>query len=158
MPTMRQRDAEKETIAAVVTGHTRGLGAALAAELLSRGARVLGVARHRNAKLAADHGDTLTEVELDLSDATALSHWLSDVTLGDFVQDASPAILVNNAGLLEPIGPLQAQDTNAVARAVSVNVSAPLVLSAAFVQATARSRDRRILHISSGAGSSAYAG
>lgn len=158
MPSIRQRDARPATIAAVVTGHTRGLGAAIAAELLSRGARVLGVARKRNATLAASYDDALREVQLDLSDAPALSRWLDDGALGDFLNDASQVVLVNNAGLLEPIGPLQTQEPADVARTVSVNVSAPLVLSAAFVQATVKSRDRRIMHVSSGAGSTAYAG
>jgi hypothetical protein len=53
---------------------------------------------------------------------------------------------------------LQSQDAEAVAKAVAVNVGAPLVLSAAFVAATSEHRDRRILHISSGAASNAYAG
>lgn len=68
------------------------------------------------------------------------------------------AVLVNNAGLLQPIGPLQQQDSADVWRAVSVNVGAVLSLSAAFVQATDACEDRRILHISSGAGRKAYAG
>jgi len=42
-------------------------------------------------------------------------------------------------------------------RAVSLNVAAPLALAAAFVQAAPQA-ERRILHISSGAGRSAYPG
>jgi NAD(P)-dependent dehydrogenase (short-subunit alcohol dehydrogenase family) len=144
--------------AAVVTGHTRGLGAAIAAHLLARGARVLGIARHRNAELAERHGDALAEVELDLADAAALVAWLRGGTLGHFLRRSERALLVNNAGLLQPIGPLETQDVAAVARAVAVNVAAPLALSAAFAAATRDVRDRRILHVSSGAGRKAYAG
>jgi NAD(P)-dependent dehydrogenase (short-subunit alcohol dehydrogenase family) len=46
----------------------------------------------------------------------------------------------------------------AVARAIAVNVAAPLVLSAAFVAATRGANDRRIMHVSSGAGRKAHAG
>lgn len=147
-----------EAPAAVVTGHTRGLGAAITAHLLARDVRVLGIARHRNAELAERHGAGLTQVQLDLADATALTTWLKSDALGGHLHAANVAILVNNAGVLQPAGPLQVQDVALVARAVAVNVAAALVLSAAFVAATRDARDRRILHISSGAGRQAYAG
>jgi len=41
---------------------------------------------------------------------------------------------------------------------VSVNVTAPLLLGDAFVAATSACTDRRVLHVSSGAARSAYAG
>ena len=162
---MRQRDDETSAVtgeargvAAVVTGHTRGLGAAIAAQLLARGARVLGIARRTNAALAARHGAALVEARLDLADAGALERWIAGGEMRAFLRGAEPAVLVNNAGLLQPIGPLEAQDIAAVSRAVAVNVGAALALAAAFAAATSGARDRRILHVSSGAGSSAYAG
>lgn len=145
-------------VAAIVTGHTRGLGEAIARHLLARQARVLGVARGENRALARDYGDAVTEEELDLSDELRLLGWIGGGAIEGFVKGAELAILVNNAGLLQPIGPLDAQDPAAVARAATVNVGAALTLSAAFVRATVDTPDRRILHVSSGAGSSAYAG
>lgn len=145
-------------IKAIVTGHSRGLGEGIAAALLERGIPVLGVSRGTNAAMASRFGGTLEEVPLDLSDVEATAHWLESGALPRFVDGAATAILVNNAGLLQPIGPLQKQDPEEVWRAVSVNVAAALTLSAAFARATERSSDRRILHISSGAGRKAYAG
>jgi hypothetical protein len=153
MPKTSQRE-----IAAVVTGHTRGLGAAIAAELLSRGARVLGVARHGNAEIAARHRETLVESQLDLADASAVTQWLAGPTFHTFLSDAPASALINNAGVLQPIGPLETQGAGVVARAVAVNVGAALMLSAAFAQTTSGASDRRILHISSGAASDPYAG
>lgn len=144
-------------VAAVVTGHSRGLGAAIAGELLARGARVLGLARHGNVELARRYGSTLTEHTLDLADIAVLTRWLEGDALARFLRDTETALLVNNAGVLQ-IAPLQKQDAADVARAVSVNVGAALALSAAFVAATPGVPDRRILHISSGAGRKAYAG
>lgn len=143
---------------AVVTGHTRGLGAAIAAHLLAREIRVLGIARHENDALAEHHGDSLTQVQLDLADANALTAWIRQDALSSYLGGSQTAVLVNNAGLLQPVGPLESQDAQSVSRAVAVNVGAALALSAAFVAATGHARDRRILHISSGAGSKAYAG
>jgi benzil reductase ((S)-benzoin forming) len=144
--------------AAVVTGHTRGLGEAIATHLLSRDVRVLGIARHRNSELARHFGAKLTEVPLDFGDVAALTHWLAKDALQSFVGGADVALLVNNAGVLQPIGPLETQDPSMVARAVTVNVTAALMLSAAFVVATDDVKDRRILHISSGAATNPYAG
>ncbi|WP_312510764.1 SDR family oxidoreductase [Massilia sp.] len=136
---------------AIVTGHTRGLGAAIAAELSRRGVAVLGLARSR----ANVQG--IGQAELDMSDPDALQAWLAGDTLRDFLGDATQALLVNNAGVVTPVGPLAAQDPAAVLRAVPLNVAAPLALAAAFVQAAPQA-ERRILHVSSGAGRSAYPG
>jgi len=143
---------------AIVTGHTRGLGAALADTLLSLDADILAISRHRNAALAARYPGRLQEVELDLADLAALTAWLADGALGRFVAGANRVVLVNNAGLLAPVGPLASQDAAAIARAVSVNVAAPLMIAAAFAAQTAHVADRRVAHISSGAGRNAYPG
>ncbi|KIG10301.1 SDR family oxidoreductase [Caballeronia concitans] len=143
---------------AIVTGHTRGLGAALADTLLSLDADILAISRKRNADLAARYPGQLQEVELDLADLPALTAWLADGALGRFMAGADRVVLVNNAGMLAPVGPLADQDAGAVARAVSVNVAAPLMLAAAFAAAHTHAPDRRIVHISSGAGRNAYPG
>lgn len=144
--------------AAVVTGHSRGLGEAAAAHLLSRGIPVLAIARGRSAMLAERHRSELTEIQLDLGDAAALTEWLRGSALRDFLHGAELALLVNNAGIVQPTGPLPTQDVDTIARAVTVNVAAALMLSAAFVVAAERGRDRRVLHVSSGAARNAYAG
>lgn len=144
--------------AAIVTGHTRGLGAVIATQLLARGVRVPGIARGRSPAPSETGGGGLTQVQLDLADARALTSWLDGGELARFVGGARTALLVNNAGLLQPIGPLEAQSPDAVSHAVAVNTGAALALSAAFASATGDVPDRRILHVSSGAGSNAYAG
>lgn len=143
---------------AIVTGHSRGLGAAIAEHLLSRGTRVLGLSRHGNQSLATRFRGKLEQQTLDVADAAALQRWLDSGALGAFIGAAGTALLVNNAGVLQPIGPLDTQRPELVSRAVAVNVGAVLVLSAAFVQATAGASERRILHVSSGAGRKPYAG
>src|SRR5690242_13478601 len=141
---------DPKTAAAVVTGHSRGIGEAIADRLLSRGIPVLGVSRHRNARLAEQYS-TLREVELDVADGAALAHWLTSSALVEFVRDSETPVLVNNAGVLQPVGPTPTQDIPLVLRAVAVNVAAVFALTAAFVQATSAANDRRVLQISSGA-------
>ncbi|MGH8779516.1 SDR family oxidoreductase [Paraburkholderia sp.] len=143
---------------AIVTGHTRGLGAALAAQLLERGIAVLGVARRGNAALAERHASLYDEVALDLADPVATAQWLAGDALKRFVGGAQQVVLFNNAGVVEPVGPIESQDVAAIARAVSLNVAAPLMLSSAFTAASVDATDRRIVHISSGAARNAFAG
>jgi benzil reductase ((S)-benzoin forming) len=144
---------EEIRMKAIVTGHTKGLGAAIAAELIARGIPVLGLARSRAA--AAPPG-LLTELEVDLSDGAALAAFVAGGALGDWLADADTTLLVNNAGVVAPVGPLAEQDPLAVLRAVTLNVAAPLALAAAVVRASRG--QRRILHVSSGAGRNAYPG
>jgi len=136
---------------AILTGHTRGLGAAIAADLLGRGIALLGLARAHNAELGARFPDALQQVALDLSDTAALANWLAGDALARFLAGARGVLLINNAGILQPVGPLAAHEPAMIARAVALNVAAPMILSAATV-ATSDAADKRILHVSSGAG------
>jgi benzil reductase ((S)-benzoin forming) len=142
----------------ILTGHTRGIGAAMAEQVLSRGFPVLGLARKSNAALIERYPDTLTEVVLDLSDTTAFARWLQGDTLARFVADADTVLLINNAGMLQPVGAIEGQDVRAIANSVSLNVAAPLMLATAVAAASTHASDRRIVHISSGAGRNAYPG
>ena len=124
---------------------------------MTRDIPVLAVSRRTNEALAKRFGAKLRELPMNLANVDDVTYWLSSDPLREFFAGCDVALLINNAGLLEPIGPLQTQDVASVARAVGVNVGAPLMLSAAFV-ASVEAKDRRILHISSGAGRKAYAG
>ncbi len=143
-------------VRAVLSGHNRGLGEAIAEELLDRGIAVLALARRGNPALAARHGERLREVALDLADAGALAAWLGSGALQAWLAESDEALLINNAGTLQPMGPLALQDPLVVARAVASNVAAPLALAAAF--AAAGPQARRVLHVSSGAARKPYAG
>lgn len=141
---------------AIVTGHTKGLGEAIARELLERGVPVLGLARGKAVELGSDFSRLLREVEIDLSDVAALEQLLSSGTLEEYLAGCTSALLVNNAGVVWPVGPLPEQDPAAAVKAVSLNVAAPLALSSAVTRAC--DGEVRILHISSGAGRNAYPG
>ncbi|RZI44408.1 SDR family oxidoreductase [Herbaspirillum sp. HC18] len=142
---------------AILTGHTRGLGAAIAEELLSRHIPVLGMSRHRNEALGRQFPSTLEQAELDLSDSAAVARWLEDDRLQRFLAGSETVLLINNAGIVQPVAPLGMQDHTLIAQAVALNIAAPLMLADAFTKA-GRSADMRILHVSSGAARNAYPG
>jgi NAD(P)-dependent dehydrogenase (short-subunit alcohol dehydrogenase family) len=99
----------------------------------------------------------MEQAMVDLGDAVALASWLQGHALRSFLAGCDTALLVNNAGVVSPVGPLAEQDPVASLRAAIINVGAPLALSSAFVQAAPQAQ-RRILHVSSGAARSAYPG
>lgn len=143
---------------AIVTGHSRGLGEAIAAILLERGATVLGLSRSGNPALAARFPARLRESALDLGDLAALGGALESAPIVDFLAHPGPALLINNAGMLQPVAPLGRQAAAAVAQAVAINVAAPLLLANAFAAHAGNGSTRRIVHVSSGAARTAYAG
>lgn len=143
-------------IKAVLTGHSRGLGAALAEALLARGIATLGLARRNHAVLAAHYPQLLHEVSIDLADSAALQSWLAGGELHAWLAGAARVLLINNAGVVGPVGALEVQTSAQLVRAVALNVTAPLLLAAAF--AASSTAERRIVHISSGAAHQPIAG
>lgn len=143
---------------AIVTGHTRGLGAALAEQLLARNIDVLGLSRTRNDTLAQHYPRTLQQAEVNLADLAIVTQWLASDALSRFVDRADTVLLFNNAGTVQPIGPIHGQNATAIANAVTLNVATPLMLSSALAAVSAGASDRRIVHISSGAARNASAG
>jgi NAD(P)-dependent dehydrogenase (short-subunit alcohol dehydrogenase family) len=145
----------------VLTGHSRGLGAAIAARLLQPGHRVVGLSRRVNdslAGLAAERGASLEQWPVDLAEplpaAQRLREWLAGFAPDRFDR----AILINNAGAITPPAPLRDSELAALSATLRVDLEATLLLSAAFLDATRGWRgERRILNISSGLGRRAMA-
>ena len=82
---------------AIVTGASRGLGAALAEALIAKGAIVYGLSRSAedNYIIQDKSGGSLIPVRLDITDQKAMSIWVKDT----FSDSNSPDILINNAGV-----------------------------------------------------------
>jgi NAD(P)-dependent dehydrogenase (short-subunit alcohol dehydrogenase family) len=69
------------------------------------------------------------------------------------------ATLINNAGVIGHLGPLDTADAQDIAAALRIDLEAPVQLTAAFLAATGGwTMPRRILNISSGLGRRAMAG
>jgi hypothetical protein len=138
----------------IITGHTRGLGRALAELYLQRGWQVLGLARGRADMVSPK----LRQVRIDLADGAALAAWLSSGLLRDFLADSGSILLANNAGTVSPNALLGRQRPSEILSAVALNVSAPLLLSNAVLAARPARVPLDILHIGSGAGRKNYPG
>lgn len=145
--------------AAIVTGASRGLGLALCAGLLARGYAVAALARTQGEgliKLAESHPGQLHWLSADLSDPAqqdnAIALALTSLPQGERL------LLINNAGVVWPVAQAGHYDANALRHALSLNLTAPMVLSNRFLADTAAWSDRRILNVSSGAAVKPYSG
>ena len=134
----------------IVTGSSRGLGAALVEQLTQPGNAIIGIARRLNPALKAEQW-TLDLAE-PLPAAERLQAWLRANTGWD------SATLINNAALLSAPGPLAATELQELSTALRVGLEAPTLLSRVFLAETAGVPTRRILNISSGLGRRAMAG
>jgi len=148
---------------AILTGASRGLGAALARALLARPDTLLiTVARHADAELdthARDAGARVQQHQADLSNPDTAEQ-LAQTLCAALPRDAQRYLLINNAGTLDPVGRTdELTDAAQIACAFNLNVVVPMLLTARFLAATRDlSADRRVLNISSGAGRNPRAG
>ncbi|MCR2747827.1 SDR family oxidoreductase [Limnobacter parvus] len=145
-------------IKAIVTGHSKGLGLGIAGALLAQGHPVLGLSSSINTTLQPRFPTLLHQIAIDLSENSALEILETSPELQQFIENATLLLLINNAGRVTPIGPLETQNPHDVSRSVQLNVGTPLALSALISQQLKPVQQLRILHVSSGAGRSAYSG
>ncbi|SDD23516.1 hypothetical protein SAMN05216345_10777 [Cupriavidus sp. YR651] len=138
----------------IVTGASRGLGAALTRALLKPGNRVICVARSRSPELEAEATASGVPVAWhlqDLSQPGAAAGWLGSVL--DAVDDAPASVtLILNAGVVEPIGPITELHETTLVPHLLTNLATPMTMTGAFIEHTARlDCPRKVLGISSGA-------
>jgi NAD(P)-dependent dehydrogenase (short-subunit alcohol dehydrogenase family) len=145
----------------ILTGASRGLGAAIAERLLQGGGVLLTMSRHPDQALdgkATEAGASLEQWTVDLADALPASARL-EAWLGSRQDSFSAVTLINNAALAGKAGPIGEGDAPALAAVLRVGLEAPMLLTRAFLRATRNwNAPRKILNISSGAGKKPLAG
>lgn len=143
---------------AVVTGASRGLGAALTAELVHRGWHVVVDARDAtrlaSAVAALPNGAAVTALPGDVTDDAhrqAVARAVEDLGGLD--------LLVSNAGVLgpSPLPPLSEHPLPELLEVFEVNALAPIALLQLLLPSL-RSRRGRVVHLSSDAAVEAYEG
>ncbi len=146
----------------ILTGASRGMGLAMARQLCVQGAVLLCISRNRSDALqswADEQGAQLTQWTADLADATPVAAQLRGWLQAQDPAALGSARLINNAGVIGHLGPLDTAVAQDIATALRIDLEAPVQLTAAFLAATAGwSLPRRILNISSGLGRRAMAG
>ncbi len=121
----------------IVTGTRRGLGEALARRI---------TADKRNELIG------LSRPEVDLADSSAIARAFDAIGKRIAGTTYEKAVLINNAGVIEPVTPLDRADPGDIERNLAVNLVAPMLLMRLFLGATEHVKLRRVINISSGAG------
>jgi 2-deoxy-D-gluconate 3-dehydrogenase len=133
----------------LVTGASRGLGAAMARQLAVEGAQVVAVARSTDslAEIAAGGDGRISVLECDLRNEAAIAGLVDQVLARHGRIDG----LINNAGIA-PAGKFATQDPDIWKDALAVNVLAPMLLAqSAGVQMIAQGGGR-IVNVASTTG------
>lgn len=134
----------------VVTGGSKGLGAALCDEYLSRGWRVIEFSR------SAPHRYS---VQLDLADLGRAAEVFAETFAALASADCREVVAIANAAVLGPVGPTATLHPSEIAAAMDVNVTASIVFASEFTRAFQLERcEKTFVHVSSGAAVHAHAG
>jgi NAD(P)-dependent dehydrogenase (short-subunit alcohol dehydrogenase family) len=139
---------------AVITGASQGLGLAIATAYVEAGASVLLCARdgevleraRRQVAAAADQGQKVLACAADVSSAEDVRR-LAEAALDAFPQ---VHVLVNNAGVYGPMGPIEEVDWDAWTRAVEINVFGSILMCRAFLPHFKAHRYGKIIQLSGG--------
>ena len=146
---------------ALVTGASRGIGAAIASELVARGMTVVGTAT--TAEGAAKISATLSAfpgaapgcqgAKLDVNDATAVEALIEEITK----THGGLQVLVNNAGITRDTLAMRMKDSDWDA-VLDTNLKAVFRMSRAVMRPMMKQRYGRIISITSVVGASGNAG
>jgi NAD(P)-dependent dehydrogenase (short-subunit alcohol dehydrogenase family) len=146
----------------ILTGASRGMGLAMAEQLLNPDALLLCVSRKTNdalAKQAAACGAEILQWQADLTEAAPVAKRLAEWLATRNPAELASATLINNAGVISELTPLRDGQSDDLARALRVGLEAPMLLCAAFLGATQgwAQVPRKVLNVSSGLGRRAMA-
>jgi NAD(P)-dependent dehydrogenase (short-subunit alcohol dehydrogenase family) len=136
----------------VVTGASRGLGRAIATHLAGRGVSLALCARDARAlhavaeDLRARHGVGVHAVPADVGDAAAMAAFAESSR----TEIGHAHALVTNAGVLGPVGRIDAVDVQAWSDAVTVNVLGVVHAMRAFVPQMIERGDGVVLNVLGG--------
>jgi NAD(P)-dependent dehydrogenase (short-subunit alcohol dehydrogenase family) len=156
----------QQQVVTVLTGCTKGLGLAMAQQLVTEGGHLITLSRHSQpdwANTAKANGTALTQIQVDLSDSAQTQQAAQEmrqalalaISSGVNSSGGVSARLIHNAGTVQPVAPADQQtDWDAIDGAFAVNITTPIFLTSHFLQATSGCSDRRLMLISSGAGRS----
>jgi NAD(P)-dependent dehydrogenase (short-subunit alcohol dehydrogenase family) len=137
---------------AVVTGAGRGIGRATAERLASRGwdvaicARTSGAIESLADDLEARFRTKVVWTGASVTDADAMRTFATEVV----ERLRAPDLLVNNAGILGPVGPLAGLDLGRWSEAVAVNLVGVATVISAFAPSMLRSGRGSIINLAGG--------
>jgi benzil reductase ((S)-benzoin forming) len=120
----------------IVTGASRGMGLAMAQQLIATGHHLICISRKTSESLdalAKQHNARVEQWSFDLADGAAASERLRAWLASHCANEFSSATLINNAALLPKISPLRVATFNDIATTLRVGLESVMQLTAAFL-------------------------
>jgi benzil reductase ((S)-benzoin forming) len=146
----------------IITGTSSGIGEAIAMQLLENDSKVFCISRSNNKALidyAGRRDAWLKYYTTDLTVTEKLPPLLFDIFAAIAPNDVSAFTLINNAGVLEPVGFSGTLDSHKTEVHFKTNLLAPAILINTFIELSSIFKvPRTIVNISSGAAINPYAG
>ncbi len=146
----------------IVTGTSQGLGEAIAAQLLEENTSIISISRRENkelTRLAEQYNSNCVFHSLDLQDVHNLETNFNEIISSIPENTVSSIHLINNAGTLAPMKPIEKAESELLITNVQINLLAPMILTSTFMKHTKDWKvDKRVINISSGAGKNPYFG
>lgn len=134
----------------IITGTSRGLGQAIAEQLLAPDHLLISVSRNRNEELLAKSGN-VRHIPHDLNQTDRLEDLMFQVFDSLDRSRLEGIYLINNAGVVSPLTNVELGDPSAITANVHINLLAPILLSSLFIRYTRDLQvEKRIINISSG--------
>lgn len=146
----------------IISGCSRGIGAAIARQCTGSDNYVIGLSRTEVPELSEFMASTSTHfrfIQTDLSKPNRVEQLSTELFSSLQREETSRLTLINNAGMLEPIAPCGSEQDDLVISHIQLNLIAPMLLSSAMIRFT-KDWDipKTILNISSGAATNPYYG
>lgn len=146
----------------ILTGTSRGLGEAVAKQLLQEGNHLLCISRKRNDALAEEAEAKqvdLDYMEYDLNQVDGIEQLMQHIFAKIDLDKAQGIYLLNNAGIVSPIAPIDKCEARGIIQNIHVNLIAPMLLVSLFTKhSNAFQGEKRVINISSGAAKKPYFG
>ncbi|MCA0969726.1 (S)-benzoin forming benzil reductase [Halobacillus litoralis] len=140
---------------AIVTGDSRGLGEAVAKQLIEKNVNVIGVSRSENNTLKSHAEERQVEyhhVTCDLSNPSEMDAALDEIVQIAFTERTHYVYVVNNAGMVEPIETVGNLEADQTAKHIQLNLTAPILLTNRFIQeADKHDIQMAVINVTSGA-------
>lgn len=140
----------------IITGTSRGIGEALAKQLLGPNNSLVCISRNQNPGLGVEayiKKWDIKDIALDLTQHDRIANTIRDVFREIDPADVASITLINNAGIIHPIRRVGDTDASAkIARSVGVNLTAAMIATDAFIHETAdMDVPRKVLFMTTGA-------
>ncbi len=138
----------------IITGASKGLGKSFAEALLNPDHVLFLISRSEInglSQMALLKNCNISSIFFDLSDFDQIPKLLSNI-FDHIDADCKSVHLINNAGITEPVMPIDQAKTGAIEKHARVNYLAPVCLTSGFIRLAEKFRvPKSILNITSGA-------